>query len=176
MTSSQPVRPILPPWSRPALPPATTAGAPALPPATPAGGPDLPPATPAGGPDLPPATTAGVMVSIQRKVSPPATILEPSLPHMVFERLLSLPPEAMEEPGDNWGLYSWAGARSGRRSGRGVRCHVSRVTCHMSHVIRHMSHITIFCLFLQNVQATQWRVCYQRGLPHLVSIPDPFFQ
>ena len=43
-----------------------------------------------------------------------------------------------------------------------VTCHMSHVTCHMSHVTCHMSHVT-------SGEAYQWRVCYQRGLPRLVS-------
>ena len=38
-----------------------------------------------------------------------------------------------------------------------------RVTCHVSHV-------TFFLFFLQSGEAYRWRVCYQRGLPRLVSI------
>ena len=48
-------------------------------------------------------------------------------------------------------------------------CHVSGVTCHMTLVTCHMSHITIsiiiFIIFLQSCEASQWRVCYQQGLP-----------
>ena len=40
------------------------------------------------------------------------------------------------------------------------RCHVSHVTCHMSKGI-------FFCFF-QNIGASWWMVCYQRGLPCLV--------
>ena len=39
--------------------------------------------------------------------------------------------------------------------------HVSHVTCH----------IHLFFSFLQAGEASQWRVCYQRGLPRLVFIP-----
>ena len=50
-----------------------------------------------------------------------------------------------------------------------VTCHVSRVTCHMSHVTCYMSHdIFNFFIFWQNGGASQWSVCYQRGLPRLV--------
>ena len=40
-------------------------------------------------------------------------------------------------------------------------CHVSCVTCHISHVE---------CIFfsLQSCEFSQWRVCYQRGIPRLV--------
>ena len=56
-----------------------------------------------------------------------------------------------------------------------VMCHVSRVKCHMSHITCHVSHVTChFFLFLffsgQSGEAYWWRVCYQRGLPRLVSI------
>ena len=44
--------------------------------------------------------------------------------------------------------------------------------CHMSHFTCCASHVPIFVFsfsFLgQNVGASQWRVCYQRGLPRLV--------
>ena len=68
-----------------------------------------------------------------------------------------------------------------------VTCHVSRVTCHMSHVTCHMSKKMSYSeeknknkkLFLyttknigQSGGASQWRVCYQRGLPRLV-LTDP---
>ena len=43
-------------------------------------------------------------------------------------------------------------------------CHVSRVTCHMS---------ILFFYFTKKIGqsdgASWWRVCYQRGLPRLVS-------
>ena len=48
-----------------------------------------------------------------------------------------------------------------------VMCHVSCVMCHMSCVTCHLSHITS-SFFGQRVGASQWRVCYQRGLPRLV--------
>ena len=53
-----------------------------------------------------------------------------------------------------------------------VTCHVSRVTCHMSRVTSHMSHFFFFFFFFffgQSGEAYRWRVCYQRGLPRLVS-------
>ena len=53
----------------------------------------------------------------------------------------------------------------------GVTCHVSHVTCHMSHVKCHMSDFFLVLLiffFGQNREASQGRVCYQRGLPRLV--------
>ena len=47
-----------------------------------------------------------------------------------------------------------------------------RVTCHVSGVMCHMSPIFFFffcyLLFGQSDGASQWRVCYQPGLPHLV--------
>ena len=46
-------------------------------------------------------------------------------------------------------------------------CHMSCVTCHVSPVTCHMSHVTCIC-FGQKVGASQWSVCYQRGLPRLV--------
>ena len=66
-----------------------------------------------------------------------------------------------------------------------VPCHVSSVMCHVSRVTSHLSHLYIlfFILFLNvknfylyilkkkswtSVGASQWRVCYQRGLPRLV--------
>ena len=59
-----------------------------------------------------------------------------------------------------------------------VMCHVSRVTCHVSRVTCHVSSVTFFFLFFFFLYpkknylrggASQWRVCYQRGLPRLVS-------
>ena len=53
-----------------------------------------------------------------------------------------------------------------------VTCHVSCVTtCHVSCVTCHMSHVIfIFIFFLgQSGEVYRWRVCYQRGLPRLVS-------
>ena len=53
-------------------------------------------------------------------------------------------------------------------------CHVSGVTCHVSHVTYHMSRVTckmpdfFIFIFLQSGEASQGRVCYQRGLPRLV--------
>ena len=54
----------------------------------------------------------------------------------------------------------------------GVTYHVSGVTGHMSYVICHMS---LFCV--QSIEASQWRVCYQRGVPclffwHLGQLPS----
>ena len=52
-----------------------------------------------------------------------------------------------------------------------VRCHVSCVRCHVSRVRCHMSGVTchsFFFFFGQIVEASRWRVCYQRGLPCLV--------
>ena len=46
----------------------------------------------------------------------------------------------------------------------GVTCHVSKVMCHVSHVTCH----NFFVFVLQSGQASEWRVCYQCGLPRLV--------
>ena len=46
-----------------------------------------------------------------------------------------------------------------------VICHVSHVICHMSHVTCHVSWFTDF--FFQSPGVSQWRVCYQQGLPRL---------
>ena len=43
---------------------------------------------------------------------------------------------------------------------------MSRVTCHVSYVTCHMSHVRFFSG--QIGEASQGRVCYQRGLPRLV--------
>ena len=49
--------------------------------------------------------------------------------------------------------------------------HVSCVMCHVSHVTCHMS--LFFLLFFgKSGDAYWWRVCYKRGLPHLVFIPE----
>ena len=60
-----------------------------------------------------------------------------------------------------------------------VTCHVSRVTCHMSHVTCHMSHVTSHFVFFffssfsfQIGEARRGRVCYQPGLPRLVTTPQ----
>ena len=58
-----------------------------------------------------------------------------------------------------------------------VRCHLSGVTFHMSPVRCHPSPVmcqvsqVFFCslFFGQGCEASRWRVCYQRGLPRLVS-------
>ena len=47
-----------------------------------------------------------------------------------------------------------------------VTCHVSHITCHMSHVT---CHILSSSFFGQSGKASRWRVCYQQGLPRLVS-------
>ena len=66
-------------------------------------------------------------------------------------------------------------------------CHMAHVTCHVSYIICHVSHVMcrvslVMChvscvtcnyyyyifFFLQIGGASQWRVCYQRGLPRLV--------
>ena len=54
-----------------------------------------------------------------------------------------------------------------------VACHMTGVTCHMSLVACHVSHVTchkFFSFYGQSGEVYQWRVCYQWGLPHLVSI------
>ena len=48
--------------------------------------------------------------------------------------------------------------------------HVSDVTCHLSRVTCQMSRVIFFLFFGQSGGASQWRVCYQRGLARLVSI------
>ena len=52
-------------------------------------------------------------------------------------------------------------------------CHVSHVTCHVSCVTCHMSHVIFFFFYVKKIGqsggASRWRVCYQRGLPRLVS-------
>ena len=62
-------------------------------------------------------------------------------------------------------------------------CHVSHVTCHVSHVTCYLSHVNVFfvCLFFFLQQkfgksggASRGRVCYQRGLPRLVTILPGF--
>ena len=45
-----------------------------------------------------------------------------------------------------------------------VTCHVSHVMCHVSCVMSHVSSVPCH-VFLQGVWASQWRVCYQRGIP-----------
>ena len=52
-------------------------------------------------------------------------------------------------------------------------CHVSCVTCHMSRVTCSFFYIIIF-FFGPIGGASQWRVCYQRGVPRLVSLLTPF--
>ena len=58
-------------------------------------------------------------------------------------------------------------------------CHVSNVTCHVSGVTCQLSHVTCQFFFLffffffflgQSGEASQGRVCYQRGLPRLVLV------
>ena len=53
-----------------------------------------------------------------------------------------------------------------------VTCHVSHVTCHVSHVACHVSVFFFFFFFFfgKSGEDYRWRVCYQRGLPRLVSI------
>ena len=54
-----------------------------------------------------------------------------------------------------------------------VMCHVSPVTCHVSPITCHVSPVTCNFFILKNIGqiggASQWRVCYQCGLPRLVS-------
>ena len=49
-------------------------------------------------------------------------------------------------------------------------CHVSGVTCHVSPVTCHMSRVRFYFFWGggQSGEASQGRVCYQRGLPRLV--------
>ena len=50
-------------------------------------------------------------------------------------------------------------------------CHMSHVMCHMSQVTCH--HLIYFFFFFgQRGEVSQWRVCYQPGLPCLVSTED----
>ena len=52
----------------------------------------------------------------------------------------------------------------------GVRCQVSHVRCHMSHVTCQVLHVFFSSSFWgQSGRVSLWRVCYQRGLPRLVS-------
>ena len=61
----------------------------------------------------------------------------------------------------------------------GVSCQVSGVTCHVSGVRCHVSGVTCIYIyiffFLQSGEASRWRVCYQRGLPRLVSLVVIYF-
>ena len=52
----------------------------------------------------------------------------------------------------------------------GVRCQVSGVRCQVSQGI-----YLIFIIFLLSGEARRWRVCYQRGLPRLVSVNGIFY-
>ena len=49
-----------------------------------------------------------------------------------------------------------------------VTCHMSHVMCQVLHVICHISH-NFYFFFRQSDAAYWWRVCYQRGLPPLIS-------
>ena len=54
-------------------------------------------------------------------------------------------------------------------------CHMSHVTCHVSPVKKYIFHFS-FLIILQKKNgksggARRWRVCYQRGLPRLVTLP-----
>ena len=59
-----------------------------------------------------------------------------------------------------------------------VMCHMSPITCHLSFVTCQLSPVAchMFCFFykkkknLQSAGASQWRVCYQQGLPCLAQI------
>ena len=51
----------------------------------------------------------------------------------------------------------------------GVVCQVSGVPCQVSRVTCQVSHVTLSFFFGQNGWARWWRVCYQHGLPRLVS-------
>ena len=55
-----------------------------------------------------------------------------------------------------------------------MSCHVSFVTCHMSCIRFQVSHIMCQHFFLQSDRASYWRVCHQRGLPHLVFVHTNF--
>ena len=49
-----------------------------------------------------------------------------------------------------------------------VTCHISCVTCHMSLVTCNIFFLLFFFFYFgQHSEASQWRVCYQRGLPRL---------
>ena len=48
-----------------------------------------------------------------------------------------------------------------------VPCHVSCVMCHLSPVIFHCFCFCILKKSWKSRRASRWRVCYQRGLPHL---------
>ena len=53
-----------------------------------------------------------------------------------------------------------------------ITCDISRVTCHVSHVTCHVSHIEEKKFRKKNGKfggTSWWRVCYQQGLPRLVS-------
>ena len=48
---------------------------------------------------------------------------------------------------------------------------MSRVTCHMSCVMCHLSRVRFLIFFISlSGEASQGRVCYQRGLPRLVNL------
>ena len=47
-------------------------------------------------------------------------------------------------------------------------CHISGVKCHVAVVTRQVLDVTNHISFLQRGGASQWRVCYQGGLSHLV--------
>ena len=53
-----------------------------------------------------------------------------------------------------------------------VKCHVPCVTRHVLQVTYLVSSVNIFYFFFfgQSIRACRWRVCYQRGLPRLVSL------
>ena len=49
-----------------------------------------------------------------------------------------------------------------------VKCHRSQVTCQMLQFIYIYIYFVVVVFFWQSGKASQWRVCYQRGLPRLV--------
>ena len=77
-------------------------------------------------------------------------------------------PPKVQEPG----VYIWENVHLPHLSC--VMCEMSLVICHMLCVMYHMLRLTInmscvfLIYFLQCGGASWWRVCYQRGLPHLV--------
>ena len=54
-----------------------------------------------------------------------------------------------------------------------VTCHMSHVTCQVSPVTCHLSCVTCHISHGQSGEASRWSVCYQRGLPPIVSLLNP---
>ena len=50
-----------------------------------------------------------------------------------------------------------------------VTCHMSPVTCHLSKISKYQKSFFSLKKIEQSGGASRWRVCYQRGLPRLVS-------